>query len=433
MTAPDPVAFSIAGLDIRWYGILISAGVVLAIIISYVRAPKHQIDPENVLDAAIWLLPFGIVGARAYYVLFSWEMYKNDLPEIFNIRAGGLAIHGGLIFGILGVFIMTRIKKVDFLALLDLFAPAVALAQSIGRWGNFFNSEAYGTPTNLPWAIVVSGQKVHPTFLYESIWCLLLFIFLLIVDRRGSFKGEIFSLYGMLYSFERFFVEALRTDSLYIGPFRQAQVISVCIFIFSLILFIVCRSRARKRDLDGAQVVAAEATGDLEEDLEDLEKEVKDLSVSADEDTLATAAVSDIQAALDTQGSSSEKPDWAPQEIEKKASADEMPGEYADTTLENEYFSQAAETASEIDEAFGETAPEFETEIMEEIEEEDAEKGDSRDPAEASDEKKSDDDYNVDTDFYASDSIQMPSIGGRGRSSRLHRFSEEQEDDEDEE
>ena len=433
MTAPDPVAFSIAGLDIRWYGILISAGVVLAIIISYVRAPKHQIDPENVLDAAIWLLPFGIVGARAYYVLFSWEMYKNDLPEIFNIRAGGLAIHGGLIFGILGVFIMTRIKKVDFLALLDLFAPAVALAQSIGRWGNFFNSEAYGTPTNLPWAIVVSGQKVHPTFLYESIWCLLLFIFLLIVDRRGAFKGEIFSLYGMLYSFERFFVEALRTDSLYIGPFRQAQVISVCIFIFSLILFIVCRSRARKRDLDGAQVVAAEAAGDLEEDLEDLEKEVKDLSVSAAEDTLATAAVSDIQAALDTQGSSSEKPDGASQEIEKKASADEMPGEYADTTLENEYFSQAAETASEIDEAFGETAPEFETEIMEEIEEEDAEKGDSRDPAEASDEKKSDDDYNVDTDFYASDSIQMPSIGGRGRSSRLHRFSEEQEDDEDEE
>lgn len=116
MTAPDPVAFSIAGLDIRWYGILISTGVVLAIIISYVRAPKHQIDPENVLDAAIWLLPFGIVGARAYYVLFSWNMYKNDLPEIFNIRAGGLAIHGGLIFGILGVFIMTRIKKVDFLA-----------------------------------------------------------------------------------------------------------------------------------------------------------------------------------------------------------------------------------------------------------------------------------------------------------------------------
>lgn len=315
----------------------------------------------------------------------------------------------------------------------DLFAPAVALAQSIGRWGNFFNSEAYGTPTNLPWAIVVSGQKVHPTFLYESIWCLLLFIFLLIVDRRGSFKGEIFSLYGMLYSFERFFVEALRTDSLYIGPFRQAQVISVCIFIFSLILFIVCRSRARKRDLDGAQVVAAEAAGDIEEDLEDLEKEVKDLSVSAAEDTLATAAVSDIQAALDTQGSSSGKPDGAPKEIEKKAAPDEMPGEYADTTLENEYFSQAAETASEIDEAFGETAPEFETEVMEEIEEEDAEKGDGRDPAEASDEKKSDDDYNVDTDFYANDSIQMPSIGGRGRSSRLHRFSEEQEDDEDEE
>lgn len=433
MTAPDPVAFSIAGLDIRWYGILISVGVILAIVISYVRAPKHQIDPENVLDAAIWLLPFGIIGARAYYVLFSWDLYKNDLPEIFNIRAGGLAIHGGLIFGIMGIFIMTRIKKVDFLALLDLFAPSVALAQSIGRWGNFFNSEAYGTPTDLPWAIVVSGQKVHPTFLYESIWCLLLFIFLLIVDRRGAFKGEIFSLYGMLYSFERFFVEALRTDSLYIGPFRQAQVISVCIFIFSLILFIVCRSRARKRGLADAQVMAAEAAGDLEEDLEDLEKEVDDISVSAAEDTLASAAASDIQAALDQQGTSSGAKDEIPRGPEEKASPDEVPGEYADTTLENEYFSQAAETASEIDKAFGETAPEFETEIMEEIEEEDAENGDRVSSADAGSEKKGDDDFNVDTDFYASDSIQMPSIGGRGRSSRLHRFSEEQEDDEYEE
>ena len=248
MTAPNPVAFTIAGLDIRWYGILISLGVVLAVIISYIRAPKHGIEQENVLDAAIWLLPFGIIGARAYYVIFSWDLYKNNLSEIFNIRGGGLAIHGGLIFGILGVFIMCRLKKVDFLSLLDLLAPSVALAQAIGRWGNFFNSEAHGTPTNLPWAIEVAGQKVHPTFLYESIWCFALFLFLIIIDRNGSFRGKIFSLYGMLYSLERFFVESLRTDSLMIGPFRQAQVISVAFFIFSLILFIVCKSRAGKKE-----------------------------------------------------------------------------------------------------------------------------------------------------------------------------------------
>lgn len=152
---------------------------------------------------------------------------------------------------------MCRLKKVDFLSLLDLLAPSVAHCTGHRRWGNFFNSEAHGTPTNLPWAIEVAGQKVHPTFLYESIWCFALFLFLIIIDRNGSFRGKIFSLYGMLYSLERFFVESLRTDSLMIGPFRQAQVISVAFFIFSLILFIVCKSRAGKK---GNTAVASTST-----------------------------------------------------------------------------------------------------------------------------------------------------------------------------
>lgn len=446
MTAPNPVAFTIAGLDIRWYGILISLGVVLAVIISYIRTPKHGIEQENVLDAAIWLLPFGIIGARAYYVIFSWDLYKNNLSEIFNIRGGGLAIHGGLIFGILGVFIMCRLKKVDFLSLLDLLAPSVALAQAIGRWGNFFNSEAHGTPTNLPWAIEVAGQKVHPTFLYESIWCFALFLFLIIIDRNGSFRGKIFSLYCMLYSLERFFVESLRTDSLMIGPFRQAQVISVAFFIFSLILFIVCKSRAGKKENTAvaststrkkAEKAERKAAKKAKKEAKKAERESLGKSAEVNESSKApfTDPVEEMKLNkektltvvkapdenLDTTGEFDfsgideteenvitldspvnektdsshylmpdfdEKPvlNTKPKEadkaqavakaveaelekvISKETQTDEVlqhqldkeAEKYQDTTLEDKYFQQAAETSSEIDRAFGQSSSESE-------------------------------------------------------------------------
>ncbi|MGN0709206.1 MAG: prolipoprotein diacylglyceryl transferase [Anaerovoracaceae bacterium] len=238
MQAPDPVAFSIFGLDIRWYGILISAAFLLAILICYRRAPKHGIESERILDLAVWLIPFSVIGARAYYVLFEWDNYRGDIAAILDIRSGGLAIHGGLIAGFIVSLLVCRHYKIKVLELADLVFPEVALAQAIGRWGNFFNSEAHGGPTDLPWGIMVDGQKVHPTFLYESIWCLLLFIFLIWLDKRRSFPGQIACLYGMLYSIERFCVESLRTDSLMIGRFRQAQVISVCIFISCLVIYI---------------------------------------------------------------------------------------------------------------------------------------------------------------------------------------------------
>ena len=243
MRAPDPVAFTLFGLDIRWYGILIACGVILAVATSYMRAPEHGIDPENVLDISICSLPAGIIGARLYYVVFDWDLYKYDPSEIFDIRAGGLAIHGGLIFGVLAALILCHVKKIDFIKMLDLLFPSVALAQAVGRWGNFFNSEAYGTPTDLPWAIIVNGQHVHPTFLYESIWCLIIFIVLLRIDKNRKFKGQITCLYGILYSFERFFVEGLRTDSLMIGPFRQAQVLSLILFTLFLTVYICLRKR----------------------------------------------------------------------------------------------------------------------------------------------------------------------------------------------
>jgi phosphatidylglycerol:prolipoprotein diacylglycerol transferase len=192
---------------------------------------------EDVLDTCLWMLPIGVIGARLYYVLFNLKYY-DSLAEAVNIRAGGLAIHGGLIFGILTVVIICRIKHINPLNMLDLFMPTVALAQAIGRWGNFFNGEAHGGPTDLPWGIIVDGVKVHPTFLYESIWCLLLFIGLSYFDKnKRRAHGQTFALYCIFYSIERFFVEALRTDSLMIGPFKQAQVISLCAIVFGIILY----------------------------------------------------------------------------------------------------------------------------------------------------------------------------------------------------
>lgn len=267
---PNPVAFTIFGLEIRWYALLICAGMILGTAIAMHRAPRRGISQDDLLDAVLISLPVGIVGARAWYVIFEWENYHSFF-DVINIRAGGLAIQGGLIFGIIAAFFVCRHKKISLLTLLDLTIPEVALAQAVGRWGNFFNQEAHGTATDLPWGIMIDGVRVHPTFLYESIWCLFLFILLSVADGRKNFRGQTFSLYLMLYSLERFFVEQLRTDSLLAGPselvmplkaagydpvsvpgvlhigdfliwpFRTAQFISLIAFIAGLIMYIVLK------------------------------------------------------------------------------------------------------------------------------------------------------------------------------------------------
>ena len=166
---PNPIAFSIFGIDIRWYGVLIATGMILAAVITYVRAPRHGIERENILDIVLISIPVGIIGARAYYVIFSWDYYGAHPDQILNFRGGGLAIHGGLIFGLLAAWFVCRHKKISFINALDLALPTVALAQAIGRWGNYFNGEAHGGPTNLPWAITVDGIKVHPNLVYNYI------------------------------------------------------------------------------------------------------------------------------------------------------------------------------------------------------------------------------------------------------------------------
>lgn len=234
---PNPVAFSVFGLEVMWYGILIGLGMILAGTLTYVRAPKHKIPKDRIIDILIFAIPAGIIGARFYYVIFNWDNYAGQFLHMLNLREGGLAVHGGLIFGILAGLLLCLRWSIKPLNALDLAAPGIALAQSIGRWGNYFNMEAHGGPTNLPWAIPVDGVMVHPTFLYESLWCFVLFLFLLFMDNHRKFQGQIILLYGILYSLERFFVEGLRTDSLMIGPFRQAQVLSLCVIVVCLLLY----------------------------------------------------------------------------------------------------------------------------------------------------------------------------------------------------
>ena len=244
MTSPGAVAFSVFGIDIMWYGILVTIGIVLTVAIICKRAPKHKISSDRMLNLAIIIVISGIIGARLYYVLFNWKVFADDPLQVFNFRAGGLAIHGGLLLGAAAAVILCKIYKEKPLNILDLCFAVIPLGQAIGRWGNFFNSEAHGGPTDLPWGIIVDGVKVHPTFLYESIWCFLLFIFLIWIDNRRQFVGQTFLLYCILYSLERFFVEGLRTDSLMLfGEFRVAQVVSIFVFFIALVVYI---SKARK-------------------------------------------------------------------------------------------------------------------------------------------------------------------------------------------
>lgn len=224
------VAFSIFGLEIRWYGLLIASAVLIGTVLALKEAKRKGVKEETLIDMLLFAVPAAIIGARAYYVIFMWDYYSKNPSQILNIRGGGLAIHGVIIAGALVAIVFAKVRKESFWNLADIVAPSLILGQAIGRWGNFANQEAHGGPTDLPWGIMVDGVKVHPTFLYESIWNFLVFGFLLWYRRKkATVEGEIFILYLMLYSVGRFFIEGLRTDSLMLGPFRVAQLISLAI------------------------------------------------------------------------------------------------------------------------------------------------------------------------------------------------------------
>lgn len=266
----DRYIFSLGRFKVEWYSTLILIGAIIAIILVKKEARRYKYDGDFVFNLCFWAIVYGIVGARLYYVLFNLNYYTNFV-DIFKVWQGGLAIHGGMFVGLIVIIIYCKKYKVRAIRMLDFIAPALFLAQAIGRWGNFFNSEAHGAATSLvhlqnlhiPQFIIdgmyIEGVYYTPTFLYESIWCLIGFILILIVRRLKITKvGQPFALYLMWYGLGRFFIEAMRTDSLMLGGFKAAQIVSIIMVFVGLFIIMVTGRKGRYEDLydqDDNQVI----------------------------------------------------------------------------------------------------------------------------------------------------------------------------------
>lgn len=261
----DRVAFNLLGIPIYWYALIIVLGIIIAMWLSSREAVRVGLKSEDVTDFMLWGLPLSIIGARLYYILFDLPQYIADPIQIFNIRSGGLAIYGGLIAGAITLYFFTKYHFISMWTFLDIAAPSVLLAQAIGRWGNFMNHEAYGPVTtrvflenlHIPRFIIdnmyIEGFYRQPTFLYESVWSLIGFILLLFLRNKKHLlkKGEVLLVYVMWYSFGRFFIEGLRTDSLYfLGVIRISQLLSAFLFVGTIILFIWRRKKGNLPDYD---------------------------------------------------------------------------------------------------------------------------------------------------------------------------------------
>ena len=222
------VACTVLGKDIYWYGIIICAGFILAALYVNSRTKDFGITSDNLTDCLIICVPLGIICARIYYVVFEWGYYAQHPGEIIAIWKGGIAIYGGIIGTLIGLFVYSRVKKLSLASLCDLAAFGLLIGQCIGRWGNFVKGEAHGGPTTLPWGMTIDGQSmVHPTFLYESLWNLAGFVLLHFYSKKRRFKGEIALLYAAWYGAGRAWIEGLRTDSLYIGSVRVSQLLAI--------------------------------------------------------------------------------------------------------------------------------------------------------------------------------------------------------------
>lgn len=243
------IAFTVFGISVYKYAVCIVLGILVALVLCRLNKEKFGIDFEFILENSILGLFFGIIGARIYYIIFSLEYYINNPNEILNFRNGGLAIYGGLILGAIAIIVNCKLQKKNILDFFDSIVPFVAIAQCIGRFGNFFNVEAYGYETTsfLRMGInTLSGYiEVHPTFLYEAVSTLVIGITLIIMQRKRKYSGQILILYCMLYGLIRFFIEGLRTDSLMFFNYRISQIISIIVLIISATILIVKKFKSK--------------------------------------------------------------------------------------------------------------------------------------------------------------------------------------------
>lgn len=235
---PSPVAFTVFGKDIYWYGIIIAGGFLLAVLYMMYRAKPFGLTQDNVLDMILWAVPIGVICARLYYCIFYWELYADDPISMLYIWEGGLAIYGGIIGGAITLLVVAKVKKIPAPVLLDVAAMGVLIGQLIGRWGNFINREAHGAVTDgfLKMGLLdATGavQYYHPTFLYESVWNLAGFIGLHFFCKKRRFDGEVFLLYVAWYGLGRAWIEGLRTDSLYLFStgIRVSQLVAAVSFL----------------------------------------------------------------------------------------------------------------------------------------------------------------------------------------------------------
>ena len=264
---------SVFGFDIAYYGIIIGIGILVGLFIAVAEAKRTGQKADDYYDLVIYAVIFSIIGARAYYVIFSWDMYKDDLKSILNIRQGGLAIYGGVIAAVITVFVFARIKKLSPFLILDTAGLGLVSGQMIGRWGNFFNREAFGEYTDSLFAMrlpedavrqsditdlmrqhmeTVNGVnyiQVHPTYLYESLWCLMVLVILLLYRKHKKFDGEVFLIYLMGYGLGRVWIEGLRTDQLLLPKvgLPVSQLLAGTLVVVSLILILFNRKRCKKQ------------------------------------------------------------------------------------------------------------------------------------------------------------------------------------------
>lgn len=270
----DRIAFSLFGIDVNWYGLIITCGMILAVLYALWHAKIEGVKSDDIIDLALFLIVFGVIGARLYYVIMEFDQYlvtggsfwKNLTGTLYNIVAvwnGGLAIYGGIIAGFLAAIVVARRKRLRFSVVADIAGPAVMVGQIIGRWGNFVNVEAFGGATDLPWRMgvlysfdggitFVTEKFVHPTFLYESLWNLAGLILITYLYKKKKFHGQMFLTYMTWYGFGRTLIEGLRADSLYIGTIRVSQLVGLLTFILGAVLLIYNFRKVNKQQNNGA-------------------------------------------------------------------------------------------------------------------------------------------------------------------------------------